>query len=294
MTAGWFDLAAFDPGPERGGAGVYLLDSVGSTSDFLLGRGDAAVGSLVVREGSQWREAASGELPPPDPGDPFHSAIARDQVGGRGRMGRRWLAGGLQMSWRSPVPKGEFPAGLAVWAGTVSALALADLSGVEIRVKWPNDLMLHGRKVGGMIFDLVGPADRLVLVGGLGLNLGPPPEGLARADQARAASLAEAPAGAPSTAAAAGAVLRAFDEGLPGFIAEGWVSHRAAFDRLDHLAGRRVVLLSGESRREGVARGLDDDGALLLDEGGIAPARILAGDVHILAADGTSAEHGEE
>ena len=65
QSPAWFDLNEFAPGFRRESAGVYLLDEVGSTNDFLLGRGDPASGILLRRESGSWLRAAKGELAPP-------------------------------------------------------------------------------------------------------------------------------------------------------------------------------------------------------------------------------------
>lgn len=277
----WFGLADFDPGAERRGW-LYLLDEVGSTSDFLLGRGEPALGRLCRWDGWGWQAGEKQPLRPPTDARPDCVAVARRQVAGRGRMGRRWFGrGGLMMSW-SVEPPSPPVAGLAVWTGVVAAQALTRLTGSQVRLKWPNDLRLDGRKLGGILLDLVLQGPRPRLVAGLGLNVGSLPPDLPDDARARAAALPTAPARWSTLADLAGAVLRRWDAEVGAFLAGGWAVWSDAFDAIDELAGRRVRLDGAGEAVAGIACGIDANGALLLKgpDGGIVPA--LAGDVHVL------------
>lgn len=280
---GWFDLSRFAPGAGREAAGIYLLDEVGSTSDFLLGRGGSARGAFWRRAAGGWLPDASGSLDPPAPGDDLLCAAAAGQTAGRGRMGRRWFGCGLQLSWRLPPPPPEIAPRLSVWTGLVAARTLAGFCSEPVLVKWPNDLFLRGRKLGGVIYDLVGGVEGPLLVGGMGLNLDPLPAEMPDEVGRRAATLAETGAEA-APAAVAGDFLVLLDSLLPRFVAEGWGPFRADFARADALAGRRVEYEAEGETAAGVAAGIDDDGALLLD-GPEGRRRLLAGDVHIVEVD---------
>ena len=175
--------------------------------------------------------------------------------------------------------------------------ALAEICDAPVRMKWPNDLYLEGRKLGGLIHDLIGCGDSPILVGGLGLNLDPLSAGMPADVRGGAATLATAE-NPPSAAAAAGRFLSVLDAEVPRFIAEGWQSYRAEFDRLDHLAGKIVELEDGGRKVGGIAAGIDDDGALLLESTEGLVRRVLVGDVHILdfrerAADGGSGDEDQ-
>ena len=297
QSPAWFDLNEFAPGFRRESAGVYLLDEVGSTNDFLLGRGDPASGILLRRESGSWLRAAKGELAPPPAGNDMLCAAARVQTAGRGRRSRGWFSGGLQLSWRLPPPPPETAARLSVWTGLMVVRALAEICDAPVRMKWPNDLYLGGRKLGGLIHDLIGCGDSPILVGGLGLNLDPLSAGMPADVRGGAATLATAE-NPPSAAAAAGRFLSVLDAEVPRFIAEGWQSYRAEFDRIDHLAGKIVELEDGGRKVGGIAAGIDDDGALLLESTEGSVRRVLVGDVHILdfrerAADGGSGDEDQ-
>ncbi|MBK9302763.1 MAG: biotin--[acetyl-CoA-carboxylase] ligase [bacterium] len=280
----WFGLTSFEPGRGRTEDGfLYVLEDVGSTSDFLLGRGAPATGRLCRWDGWGWQAGQRQTLQPPRDARPGSVAVARRQSAGRGRLGRRWHGqGGLLMSWNiDPVPSPPV-AGLAVWTGLTAVLALEELTGLPVRLKWPNDVFLGGRKLGGILLDFMVLTPRPRLVAGLGLNVGRLPPDLPPDVRARAAVLPPDPARWRTLGELAGAVLRRWDDGLERFLGAGWDEYRADYERVDELAGRRVALASGSERREGLALGIDGTGALLLRHGDGRVSAALAGDVHIL------------
>jgi BirA family transcriptional regulator, biotin operon repressor / biotin---[acetyl-CoA-carboxylase] ligase len=106
---------------------------------------------------------------------PWDSVLAVSQTAGRGRHGRTWISppGNLHAAWRWPLPGGEndpepgWKNMISLLAGYVSAKTLTDLSGLDIRLKWPNDLLINDRKVGGILTEL--RSDDIVV--GIGINV---------------------------------------------------------------------------------------------------------------------------
>lgn len=286
----WFGVAGFDPGPERlrRGGFLYLLDEVGSTSDFLLERGDAADGRLCRWDGWGWSVGDRRRLPPPSVPRPGSVVVARRQTAGRGRMGRRWQGGqGLTLSWLiDPLPTAR-AARLAVWTGLTAATALRELTGEPVRLKWPNDLRLHGRKLGGILLDMVVRGAESRFVAGLGVNVGDWTGEMPAELRRLATALHPHPGRWSSLAHLAGAILRRWDAEAPRFLAEGWDAYRDEWDAADDLAGRRIALVRGAETLTGLARGIDADGALILEGADGRTRRLHAGDVHIVdAGDG--------
>jgi BirA family biotin operon repressor/biotin-[acetyl-CoA-carboxylase] ligase len=123
--------------------------------------------------------------------DVWDSVLASRQWAGRGQLRRGWVSepGNLFAAWRLPAPPGPWQNMLSVLVGWVVCLALAE-EGAPVRLKWPNDILLDGRKVGGILIEERGD----VLLAGIGLNLVSCPDDAAmRRDRACAAwTLAEA------------------------------------------------------------------------------------------------------
>ena len=105
--------------------------------------------------------------------DPWDSVLATKQWAGRGQMRRNWISqpGNLFAAWRLPVPPGPWQNMLSVLVGWIMCVGLAEL-GVPVRLKWPNDILMHGRKVGGILIEERGD----VLLAGIGLNIQSCPE----------------------------------------------------------------------------------------------------------------------
>lgn len=100
--------------------------------------------------------------------------LAKRQTGGRGRLGRSFYSpeGGFYASFSLPLSmKGEEVPCLTLLAGLAAAQTVRELTGADPLLKWPNDLMLGGRKLGGILCELVSGA-RLTAVIGVGINLG--------------------------------------------------------------------------------------------------------------------------
>ncbi len=133
--------------------------------------------------------------------------LAEFQHAGRGRRGRRWIAplgGGLCLSvgWQFADTPPELSA-LTLAVGVVARRALAAVAGVDVGLKWPNDLVLDARKLGGILLELTAEAQGgCYVVAGIGINVSLPPESLRTlSDWPRGAiDLATATSGAPPRA----------------------------------------------------------------------------------------------
>jgi BirA family biotin operon repressor/biotin-[acetyl-CoA-carboxylase] ligase len=199
---------------------------------------------------------------------------AAEQTAGRGRQGRRWSAPAgrsllMSLVLRDPPPLLALGAGVAV-ARVAETL---DAGGRRAGVKWPNDVLLDGRKVAGILVE-GRPQDRWAVLG-IGLNVAVRDGDLDPETAARATGLGREPGDAE---AALPAVLSALEQVLMLPAAEMLSALRAR----DALRGRPVRWAQGT----GVGAGIDDDGRLCVDTGE-ATLTLQAGEVH-LAADGHS------
>jgi len=216
------------------------------------------------------------------------TVLAADcQTGGRGRMGRAWVSPPglnaylsiLLMPAMEPGCVTTLPllAGLAV-AQTIERVAPA----LQPRVKWPNDILIAGRKASGILCELEAEADRIRrVVCGIGVNLNATrfPDELA----SRATSLAIEAGGPVSRARFVAELLNVFEPLYETWQREGFEALRPAFLERDALAGRRVTVEQAGRAITGRAVGLGADGSLLLEEADGRQAAILSGDVHILS-----------
>jgi BirA family biotin operon repressor/biotin-[acetyl-CoA-carboxylase] ligase len=226
--------------------------------------------------------------PPPRPGHPW-VAFAELQHAGRGRRGRTWIAPfGSSLTFSLSWTFAESPADLAALglaAGVAVAETLNEFGAGEVRLKWPNDVVWRGRKLGGLLLQLRSEQGGAAnVVAGLGLNLAVPAatrEAIASSGALPAADLREVlgdatPGRNALAAALAGRLLDAFD----AFAQDGFSRFAARWAALDALAGARVNVAQGADSVEGEARGVDGDGALLLEVGGRLE-RYYSGDVSL-------------
>jgi BirA family biotin operon repressor/biotin-[acetyl-CoA-carboxylase] ligase len=194
---------------------------------------------------------------------------AAAQTAGRGRQGRTWDAPAGRALLMSLVLR-EWPRLLPL----VAAVAVADVAaagGADISIKWPNDVLLRGGKLAGILVE-ARPQEGWAVVG-IGMNVAVRPADLPAELRDRAASLELEPAAVDTTLAA---LLTALGERL----ALEPAALLAAFRERDALLGRQVRWQRGE----GTAAGIDEDGRLLVDRPDGTRAALDAGEVHLARA----------
>jgi BirA family biotin operon repressor/biotin-[acetyl-CoA-carboxylase] ligase len=213
--------------------------------------------------------------------------IADEQTAGRGRRGRSWFASPadsltFSLLWR--FAPGTAPAGLSLAVGVAVARALQKAGAGETALKWPNDILKNGGKLGGILVELVPGAPHAAVIG-IGINLRLP---AGMPDDVRAASAAIGAAGSagsatdpnPLLAALLGELLVTLDS----FAAQGFAAIREEWMARHAHQNARVSLSADFGQpREGICRGVDTDGALLLEVDGRVE-RILSGEVSLRPA----------
>lgn len=225
--------------------GVTVLPVVDSTNQYLLER----IASL-----------SSGD-----------ACVAEYQQAGRGRRGRHWFSpfGAnlyLSMFWR--LEQGPAAAiGLSLVIGIVMAEVLRSLGAPDVKVKWPNDLYLHDKKLAGILVELTGKTgDAANIVIGAGINLSmrsPDPEVVNQ----QWINLQEAGIAVDRNQLVA-QLLKQLRSTLREFEVQGLAPFVERWRELDNFIDRPVNLLIGERKIYGIARGIDAQGALLLDQNG--------------------------
>lgn len=211
--------------------------------------------------------------------------VAEAQTAGRGRLGRSWHSpAGLNLYCsillRPSVALADVPQ-IALVAGLAVAEAVEVTTGLGPRLKWPNDVLLEGRKTAGILTELEAEEERVQLViAGIGVNLNVEafPEELA--DKATSLRLA---VGHPvDRGAFLAGLLAAFEARYERFLASGFAPMRAEWESYAALTGRTVRVAAPQGEVAGRVLGLDDDGALRLDRGAGDVVRVVAGEVSVV------------
>jgi len=193
--------------------------------------------------------------------------LADEQTAGRGRRGRRWHAApgegltfSLAVALRRPLRE---LAALPLVAGVAVARALQALGVARAALKWPNDVVVEGAKLGGILVETRSFNGAIKAVIGVGINL----RGAAalRTRLRREVAALEQFIVVPDPALLAGAIGDALLEALAAFEARGLAALRSEWQRLDAHAGQKLRVRLADGRVvTGIASGLEADGALRL------------------------------
>ncbi|ELY4159983.1 bifunctional biotin--[acetyl-CoA-carboxylase] ligase/biotin operon repressor BirA [Cronobacter turicensis] len=200
------------------------------------------------------------------------ACIAEYQQAGRGRRGRKWFSpfGAnlyLSMYWR--LEQGPAAAvGLSLVIGIVMAEVLHELGADQVRVKWPNDLYLNDRKLAGILVELTGKTgDAAQIVIGAGINLAMRQVESDIVNQGWI-NLQEAGIKVDRNELAV-RLIEKLRASLREFEQEGLAPFLTRWEKLDNFIHRQVKLIIGEREIYGISRGIDNQGALLLEQNGI-------------------------
>lgn len=242
---------------------LQLLDAAAVYAQ-LSAAAQARLESLQVA----WCIASTNEalLAQPAPAQGARVLLAEQQTAGRGRRGRHWaspLAANLYLSLDRRFGAGLARlAGLSLVAGIAVAEALRQHTGLDIRLKWPNDVWLAERKLGGLLVEGGSePGGKARAVIGLGLNVRMPPAFAQHIDQAWV-DLAGALGQTPSRNALLVTLLEHLLPALEAFDAQGLKPFLPRWQALDALAGRCIEVKTAAGDFHAQVLGLAENGGL--------------------------------
>jgi BirA family biotin operon repressor/biotin-[acetyl-CoA-carboxylase] ligase len=210
--------------------------------------------------------------------------IADRQTAGKGRMGRRWVSPpGVNLYasvlLRPPILPWHAPQ-LTFLSALATARAVEEVAGIGASVKWPNDVLLEGKKVAGLLNEMSAETEGIhYVILGIGVNLNMRGDQFPGDLRYPATSLALEKGAPVSRLAFTRALLRHLDALYDLYLENGFAPIIQAWEALFDWVGGLVEVDFQDRRARGVVQGLDDDGALLLrhDDGTV--ERVLAGDV---------------
>ncbi|REF25692.1 BirA family biotin operon repressor/biotin-[acetyl-CoA-carboxylase] ligase [Xenorhabdus cabanillasii] len=226
--------------------GIEVIPVIDSTNQYLL---------------DKLEELTSGD-----------SCVAEYQYAGRGRRGRQWVSAFgrnlyLSMFWR--LEQGPAAAiGLSLVVGIVIAEVLNRQGAERVKVKWPNDLYMDDKKLAGILVELMGKTgDAAQIVIGIGMNISMSSEQQKLINQ-RSTNLQQAGVTIERNKLVAEIVVE-LKKALIQFEKEGLLPFISRWFKLDNFMNRPVKLIIGDQEIYGISRGIDQQGALLLDIDGV-------------------------
>jgi BirA family biotin operon repressor/biotin-[acetyl-CoA-carboxylase] ligase len=210
--------------------------------------------------------------------------FAESQTRGRGRLGRKWMSPAKRGLWFSvllrPDLRPQEVTRLTVASATALRRAIESQTGLKAEIKWPNDILIHGKKVAGILTELSAELDRvkyLILGIGVDVNLNP---GEFPAELRKVATSLKAELGQPvSRSALAVAILRELDHDYARIVSGQFAAVANEWEEHGTTLGHDVVIRTGDRQIHGRAESLGEDGALLLRTEHGHLERIVGGDV---------------
>ncbi|MEJ2470693.1 MAG: biotin--[acetyl-CoA-carboxylase] ligase [Desulfuromonadales bacterium] len=210
--------------------------------------------------------------------------IADRQTAGKGRMGRQWISPpGVNLYAsilvRPAVLPQEAPK-LTFLSAVAVCQTITEVTGLQATVKWPNDVLLNGRKVAGLLNEMSSETDRVhYVVLGIGVNLNMRPEQFPEDLRYPATSLAIANRAPVSRLEFTRTLLQTLDRLYQDFLTEGGTPILRAWTALCGLTNRSVVVDCPDRTIRGIMTGLAEDGALLIRTAAGKIEVVYAGDV---------------
>lgn len=212
--------------------------------------------------------------------------LAETQTAGKGRLGRTWvspLGGNIYLSVLWYFHSSQLIAGLSLAAGAAIMRALTQAGFTRLGLKWPNDILVDGRKLGGLLVEVAGESHGpCAVVIGVGLNLYIPDEWGKIIDQAWVDAERIMGAARPSRNRLIGLILNELLPLLSDYERAGLLPYLAEWRRWNCVFGKHVTIHQGETVFfEGIARDVTDQGLLIVEDGQGERKLIASGDVRV-------------
>lgn len=213
--------------------------------------------------------------------------VADTQEAGKGRLGRKWLSPGgkniyMSLIIRPGIAPRDAPF-LTIIAAVAAALALSRSAGPEVRIKWPNDLLVRGKKLGGILTEIRSDPDSVnSAIIGIGINVNMDRNAFPDDIRDSATSLLCETGEYHSRAPIISEILNAFEEIFRRFMETGKESVLKEWRRLNCTLGKKVKVILINEIAEGIADDIDDNGRLIIKSSDGGSRTISAGDICFL------------
>ena len=245
--------------PQRLGIVFHYFEELGSTNTHAR---------LLAENG-----VAEGEI-----------VIAESQTQGRGRLGRRWESPPFSNLYLSIILRPSLAPRHAAQITLTAAVALAETLGSFLprppQIKWPNDILVAGKKLAGVLTEAACAADRVEhVILGIGINVNFRVDAMPEELRQRAISMADLTGENVSRESVLARLIQDLDRCYGELEGAGFEALRPRWEAHFGLRGRRVRVELGDQVLIGRARGIDREGALIVEDEQGRPRSIVAGDV---------------
>ena len=212
--------------------------------------------------------------------------VAEMQTGGRGRKGRSWVSlpeGGVYLSLilkpdLNPSKVFQIP----LVAGVAVVKAIRKVTPLEAKIKWPNDIIVGGRKAGGILTEMNAEIEKVnFVILGAGINVNIPAELLAKQTAGIATSLLAEYGQEVSRIKIIQSFLYEFETLYSEYLLSGFRPIREEWKKLNNTIGSQVKITDGSSDFEGTALDIDDEGFLLVKMNNGETRKVISGDVTV-------------
>lgn len=253
----------------RRGLGYRLVEAPEFSAEELrsLVRGPLGRRIIFLRETGSTNDAAM-ELAAS--GEPHGTVVvAERQTHGKGRLGRRWVSPAGRNIYMSVILRPGLRPGevtlLTLLSSVAACLALRETTGLEARIKWPNDIQAAGRKLGGILLETRAEPDVIShAVAGIGINVNMPASNFPASIRDIATSVLRETGEKHRRTPIAAAVLNRMSEELGALGKEGRKPLLRKWRELSSTLGKRVRVTEGDAAFTGTAMDIDDEGRLIL------------------------------
>jgi BirA family transcriptional regulator, biotin operon repressor / biotin---[acetyl-CoA-carboxylase] ligase len=197
--------------------------------------------------------------------------LADEQTGGRGRLGRAWQSPSGTGIWMSLILRPEIPLQkapqLTLLIAVAASRAIEKVTGIEAAIKWPNDLLIKGKKVAGILTELQAEADSIhSVIVGIGMNVNQEKNHFNEEISEIATSLAIEGGKTFKRAELVGTILKEIENMYKSYLDKGFAVIKLLWEARAYSLGKRITARSVTGSITGYAKGITDEGVLLLED----------------------------
>ncbi len=198
--------------------------------------------------------------------------LAEEQTVGRGRKNKAWFSPPQKGLWLSTIlyPTGKTPAKVApltAVSAATTARGLRKSTGKAVMVKWPNDLLLNNRKIGGILAEIKMEMEEVhYIILGIGININLERDDFPEDLNHEASSLSIESNKKFDRNFLCGAILNELEKGYFLFLQEGFTPFIEPWKQINHTLGKQVSIQYGENQVQGIAQDIDNEGALIIED----------------------------